>query len=253
MRNRIKNSILYLAIRKRHIRFLKYLINIGFDLNWEQKDSKYIRPIEYACLYGNAEAVNLLVESGCELNFPDSIICQELTARKRKHTLRYLLNKGMTPDICTMYKGTGLHWAAQDGDVEIAELLIRHGADVNMIDDGGQTPLQIASAAGYVDFARLLLENHADVNLGVEDTPLILASSYGKEDTVKLLIQYGAEIDKKDYDGRTALFYAKAHKQKEIQKILIKSGARTDIIDKYGISLADLDRKEIRKKVVWDL
>lgn len=90
-----------------------------------------------------------------------------------------------------------------------------------------------------------MLENHAEVDLGVYDTPLQIAGSMGYAEIVCLLLESGAEVDWRDKDGRTALFYAKANEQKKVEKILENYGADTGIVDKYGISIKDLERKEI--------
>ena len=58
-------------------------------------------------------------------------------------------------------------WSAT-GHLRLAELLLASGAEVNLEDDLGQTPLHIAALTGHSDAARFLLANGAEVN--VEDT-----------------------------------------------------------------------------------
>lgn len=56
--------------------------------------------------------------------------------------------------------------AVELGNMEIFNLLLEHGADVNApaADDGGVTALQIAAIQGYIGIARRLLDLGADVN-----------------------------------------------------------------------------------------
>ncbi|KAA0203938.1 hypothetical protein HAZT_HAZT009291 [Hyalella azteca] len=57
---------------------------------------------------------------------------------------------------------TGLHWAADRGHRDVAELLLDRGADVNAQDEGGQTPLHYAASCGYEALVCLLLSRGAD-------------------------------------------------------------------------------------------
>jgi truncated hemoglobin YjbI/ankyrin repeat protein len=69
-------------------------------------------------------------------------------------------------DVAARYKGrTALHCAAKAGFVHVAEALIEHGADVNALNDLGQTPLdEVENAAKSIDrepVRRLLVAHHA--------------------------------------------------------------------------------------------
>lgn len=64
---------------------------------------------------------------------------------------------------------TSLHYAARDGYVEAATLLLERGADVNARSGDGTTPLLIATINGNYDLAMGLLERGADPNLESED------------------------------------------------------------------------------------
>lgn len=244
-------SALYMVIERRNLDLLKTLINHDVDVDFH-KSNEYT-PIEYACIYGNAEIVKQLVYAGCSLNYDKNEICQILAARDRIHTLEFLIDKGMRPDQQGWDGRTGLHWAVQEDHFRVVELLVERGADMDVMEEDGQTPLRIACGEGNINITKYLLENHAEVDLGVYDTPLQIASSMGYVEIVSLLLEFGAEVDWYDKDGRTALFYAKAHGQKKIEKMLKNHGADTGIIDRYGISIRDLDRKEMRKRVIWEI
>ena len=96
------------------------------------------------------------------------------------------------------YEMTPLHIASQQGNIDLAKMLIMRGADVNDKSKYGLTPLHIASIAGHVEVVELLIENGANVN--GEDasgkTPLDRASMNGHIEIVKLLLSQGANVDK---------------------------------------------------------
>lgn len=93
---------------------------------------------------------------------------------------------------------TLLHAAAYDGKADIAELLIRLGADVNCREANGRTPLHDAANNGHLAVIEVLLRNGADIE-AIDNgrmTPLMwgkISRSGKKEEVVELLIKHGAK------------------------------------------------------------
>jgi ankyrin repeat protein len=91
-----------------------------------------------------------------------------------------------------------IHEAAVAGDVELVEMLIANGADVDDRDVHGYTPLLLAIQAGHTHIAKVLISNGADVNTraasdGGEDvTPLDLSIILGHRAVESLLRRHGA-------------------------------------------------------------
>jgi len=83
-------------------------------------------------------------------------------------------------------------------DLKKIKNLIKKGADVNVKDEDGWTPLHLACYNGRFDVAKLLIENGADVNIkedGSSWTSLHFASWRGDHRMVKLLIDNKADIN----------------------------------------------------------
>lgn len=90
---------------------------------------------------------------------------------------------------------TYLARACASEDLELArERLVQRPQDLNMEDNAGNTPLQIASLEGFESIVGFLLSKGADVNVRNidKDTPLIDAIDNGHVEVVKLLLSYGA-------------------------------------------------------------
>ncbi len=99
---------------------------------------------------------------------------------------------------------TGIWRDARMGDVKAAERRIAHGADVNERDRMYHlAPLGWAAIYGQTEVARALLDNGADVNIidRSGNTPLHTAAFLGDVETAKLLIENGANIRAKNHEG----------------------------------------------------
>jgi hypothetical protein len=119
--------------------------------------------------------------------------------------------------------------------VDIAELLIEKGADINI---GINISGYIQSDPSVVDF---LLENHYDLNLERKDrlgrnltTPLINVCAKGTPEYVMKFIAAGADVNFASSTGNTPLLSAIASGKLEIVKILVDSGADVNQQSKRG-------------------
>jgi ankyrin repeat protein len=124
------------------------------------------------------------------------------------------------------YGLTALHGVVGEEHVEMAQLLIDHGADVNVHSEDGATPLHLAAYPGMVD---LLVRNGADINARNNDgeTPLIThAMEPDGDEVVETLLRLGADVNARDKSGETALGHAKRRDETEIAAMLLRKGAR---------------------------
>ena len=88
--------------------------------------------------------------------------------------------------------------------------------------------LIIAAIGGHTDRVKALLEQGVDVNAKDNDgyTALFFAALKGHTDTVKALLEQGADVNAKTNDGLTALLAAKTMGHEEIIRMLKKAGAK---------------------------
>uniref|UniRef100_A0A3B4ZYY5 Poly [ADP-ribose] polymerase n=1 Tax=Stegastes partitus TaxID=144197 RepID=A0A3B4ZYY5_9TELE len=102
---------------------------------------------------------------------------------------------------------TPLHLAAGYNNLEVAEYLLQHGAEVNSQDKGGLIPLHNAASYGHVDVAALLIKYDACVNATDKwaFTALHEAAQKGRTQLCALLLAHGADPALRNQEGQSPL------------------------------------------------
>jgi ankyrin repeat protein len=105
---------------------------------------------------------------------------------------------------------TGLHIAAARRDIVWLVFLANKGANPNIADNRGVTPLMLASSLGFFDGVVALIKAGARVDEPNEtgETPLISAVHRRDTQMMRVLLQAGADPDRSDNSGRSARDYA---------------------------------------------
>ena len=118
---------------------------------------------------------------------------------------------------------TPLHAASwsQNPKPEIIRLLLEYGAEVNSEDDTGWTPLfLLSSSTGNLEVAEVLLEHGADPNVRPRCSPLYAAFQWGHLDLVQLLLKHGADPNARDDHGDTLLHVASGRDLRAVEWLL---------------------------------
>jgi uncharacterized protein len=133
----------------------------------------------------------------------------EAARRGNLETVRALLLAKANPNAKDAVGGqTALMWATKERQSAVVEELLRAGADVHLASKSGFTPLMFAAQQGDVDCARILLNAGArpnDVYSNSGLTALIIASAMGQADVVELLLEKGANPNVMEWAGYTPL------------------------------------------------
>ncbi|KAG8193909.1 hypothetical protein JTE90_011464 [Oedothorax gibbosus] len=217
-----------------HYEVAELLVKFGANVN--VADLWKFTPLHEAAAKGKYEIVKLLLKHGADpskknrdSHTPLDLVKEGdqdvgdllrgdsalLDAAKKGNLSRVL--KLVTPENinCRDSQGrnsTPLHLAAGYNNLEVAEFLLEHGADVNAQDKGGLIPLHNASSYGHLDIAALLIKYNTVVNATDRwgFTPLHEAAQKGRTQLCALLLAHGADPTMKNHEGQTPFDLATA-------------------------------------------
>jgi ankyrin repeat protein len=136
---------------------------------------------------------------------------------------------------------TALHTVTARRDAVWISFLLGKGADPNIRDNKGETPLQVATNYGFTEGMDILIKGGARVDEpnSTGETPLINAVHRRDTAMMRMLLVAGANPDRADSSGRSARDYAKLDRSgnltQEIESNAKKNGA--GLARSYGPSL----------------
>lgn len=140
----------------------------------------------------------------------------------------------IAPAVAEANRYGGLHAAAQRGDAAEIRRLVAAGADVNVREGYGRTPLHVATFARQRDAIRALLAAGADPSLLENDRydAVTIAAVADDEETLRVLLAggAGARLTTSRYDG-TALIAAAHLGHDGVVRQLIAAGAPLDHVN----------------------
>ena len=201
----------------------RLLLERGVDVNAQRIDG--YTSLHCAAFRGKVEVARVLLDHGANVELETGggetalhmVSRSEYNSQEHSLGIAWLLLEhradvnGRTS--ARKYKFTPLHSAAFNGRLDIAQVLLDHGADANLEAEGGETALHTLSRGEYdsqeqgAGIARLLLERGVDVNARKRSsfTSLHEAAFGGKVEVVRVLLDHGANVKLETDGGETAL------------------------------------------------
>ncbi len=161
-------------------------------------------------------------------------------------TVRALLDEGSDVNAPEVDGTTVLHWAVSRDNVDVADLLIRAGANLRVANRYGVAPLSLACLNGSVAMVAKLLQAGADPKSTQPggETALMTAARTGNADVVQLLLARGADVNAtEEWKGQTALMWAAAENNAAAVKALIAGGADIPTRSKISPGVAELGNR----------
>ena len=139
--------------------------------------------------------------------------------------VRLLLGRGSFANILELQYE--IFWSAcRYGHIQLVQIMLDEGLDVNATKLGGSRALESAAYYGHVSIVSLLLENGADLNYdGNEWHAIHAVASNGHQELVQMLLDQGADINSSGSRGVTPIWEAAKNRQLDMMRFLLNNGA----------------------------
>lgn len=178
---REENYLLPIASKNGDIEMMQFLIDNGFDVNFDNNQSLIM-----GCIEGHFEVVKFLVENGADIHARnDESICYACYSGNPE-IVKYLLNKGVN-----IKKYDALTECCFEGHFEIVKILVNYGLNIHI---DNEKPLNSAVCGLNYDIVEYLLSNGAEIKKYILENSIDIKNYY----ITKLLVKYGANLSELD-------------------------------------------------------
>ena len=272
--NRLGASPLFLAAKNGDAATIERLLAAGADPGTALPEGE--TPVMTAARSGTARGVRMLIAAGANVNVREQSRGQTAlmwaTSQGHHDVMRALVDAGADPEARSKVRPrlvyaaasngavfeqglvenlggyTPLLFAARQGDVEAARLLLEAGADIDTPAGNGASPLVVAVHSGHPRLAGFLLETGVDPDsIGAGYNPLHAAVLRGDLETLEALLANGADPDvrlrrptpiqrasedwslKSSMVSATPYWLAAYFRESEIMRALADGGADPDL------------------------
>jgi ankyrin repeat protein len=189
-----KTAIMYAALAGVGYRTcVETLISAGADL--DLRDDRGHTVLSLVAAAENYQMFNLLLQAGASTEGLESIQLIQAATIGNLDRVQSLLSARVNLDLD---RGAAIGNAAAAGHTQVVDLLIRAGANVNLSNHAGFTPIASAAHSGYLEIVRLLIDAGADIQ-----APAGSVNSYSAIEYAQMgMYQFVGAAQKDDRDDR---------------------------------------------------
>ncbi len=241
------NTIIFYALKDK-VKILEYLIKNGANLN--HQNNKGQTPLHFAFERSKEKTVRALLAHNPDLTIRDNQgdTALHVAVEKCPQSVDLLLNYHPLIDVRNNEGKTSLLVALETEQHAIAQKLINAGADVNAVDNQGQSVLHYVARYCSQDVVRYcpqvfyaLVKKNARLDIADQQgkTPLHIAFETSNKVLAKYLMDADADVNAQDAQGRTPLMLCFQYQLIDFAEELLSKGANPDLLDGMGKDCLD--------------
>ncbi|KAF7687438.1 death-associated protein kinase 1 [Silurus meridionalis] len=163
-----------------------------------------------------------------------------------------LIKKGAEIQTLDKSGANAIYYAARHGHVETLKFLHEKQCPLDIQDKSGETALHVASRYGNVDVVQYLCSIRANPDLTdrEQETPLHCAAWHGYSAVARALCQVGCDVNARNREGESPLLTASARGFRDIVECLLEHGVDMDSTDKDNHNALHLAVRRCQVEVV---
>eukprot|EP01036_Dinobryon_divergens_P031629 gene31629-41062_t len=281
-KNYVETS-LHWAAEKGHRNIVALLLERGADPNLTNQAGR--KPIDVARAKGHRDVVSLLekdnspellkqgknlfdasengdilevvaaLDAGADIYWRhrDASACHSLfiAAKKGHHDIvTLLLDRGANPNLANKNGNTPLHAAAHEGHSDVVTLLLKRGANRNLVSKAERKPIDAARANGHYKIVSLLDSKPSGMH--AQGPILFEAAERGNLTEVTAALDAGADVNWQNEDRTDciALFIAARNFHEDVMTLLLDWGANPNLASKNGTTALHMTAQRSSRDVV---
>ena len=219
------------------------------------KDNQGETVLHYAASHSAFDMAKILLHYGRQIENQKSVqvdaqnnrkctpLYQAINDNVDRELVAALLEAGADPNLADRDGRTPLHRGMNNGNIEIVEALIERGANQMARTSEGQIPFHVAVQYGHVDMMEQLFSRQICLPqecLNAQDldgkSALHYAALQSNEEMLSALIRYRANVNAETQYGYKPLHFAARQGFLDVVRVLIEQGARVDVKNCNGDS-----------------
>ena len=205
----------------------------GFDIDCSM--SELPKALLWAADTGNVDVMQLLLFRKPQITTQNGYggLMKAVVRSGNDKLLRLMMDHQVDMNIVSGEGWTALFWAAYFDRQKMMEMLLEpfsafSGVSIDLQDNNGWTALHLAALSNYT-ITKMLIQSGANVN-ALDDqgeSPLHKAANMGRKANARHLLNAGANIEAANEEGITALREAFEHGHDGVVRLLLQRGANT--------------------------